>query len=425
MRFIDANLYVREIIVIAFILIFILSIITLFVVIRLCKKRSLVVTSAITVVLSFLTVFLTMRGSYLYKVNRQGFEPSLTILKLPIWLYVTMVLILFTLVIALLTLTVLWRKKNLSPLAIKESVDKLPAGFCFYEQSGLVKLINNEMNTLCIATTNKALLDGISFWQGISSGTAENCTFLKTKEEPIVRYPDGKIISFKQYTHIIDQKKVHEIVAFDITDEYLLTEQLAKKLEELKNLNKRLMEYGESITELTQEKELLAAKVRIHDDMGKILLATKRKLSSGLSQTDKKDLLNFWEAEIAGFKKVNQRKKKSNLQVIEDVASLIGVQIEFSGSYPEGGSTREKILITAMHECLTNTVAHANGKTMSVVVENKKNQFTIVITNDGEKPKDEIKERGGLSSLRTLVEQESGKMIVKSQPIFELMIELP
>lgn len=85
----------------------------------------------------------------------------------------------------------------------------------------------------------------------------------------------------------------------------------------------------------------------------------------------------------------------------------------------------EKILIAAMHECLTNTVSHANGKTMTVTVSEKNGKYTIEITNDGEKPKGEIIEGGGLSGLRLLVERENGTMIIHSAPQFELIIELP
>lgn len=85
----------------------------------------------------------------------------------------------------------------------------------------------------------------------------------------------------------------------------------------------------------------------------------------------------------------------------------------------------EKILIAAMHECLTNTVSHANGKTMTVTVSEKNGKYTIEITNDGEKPKGEIIEGGGLSGLRLLVERENGTMIIHSTPQFELIIELP
>ena len=425
MRFIDMPLYARQMLVVSFIFTLVLSVIGLFTAVRLCKKRRFIILSAVTVAGAFAAVFLTMRGSYRYRVGLSVFEPSLTVIKLPFWVHCALSAVLFVCAVSGLIYAVLWRKKHLSPVSIKESADTLSAGICFYEQSGLVRLINTEMNRLCVGATGRALLDGAGFWCGISQGKIEeNCISLKSGEEPIVEYPDGKIVSFKRYTHDIDGEIVYEIVAADITERYRLTKELEQKLEELKRINKRLVAYGESVTELTREKELLAAKIRIHDDMGKLLLATKRKLAEDLTEADKDQLLNFWQAEIAALGSTRKRAGKNNLQVITDVAKLVGVSVEFCGEPPKADTASEKILISAMHECLTNTVSHANGKTMTVVAENRNGACTIRITNDGEKPQGEIVEGGGLSGLRSLVERENGKMTVKSQPQFELIIEL-
>lgn len=425
MRFIDAPLYVREIIVIIFILTFVLSIIGLFTSTRLCKKRKFIIVSSILFALSFLSTFLIMRGSYLYRVGDVVFEPSFTILKLPLWLHCIVVTALLVCSVSSLIHSFLWNKQNLSPTSIKESADTLPAGICFYEQSGIVRLINTKMHQLCILTTGKALLDGVEFWQNISSGNVEGSTVIKKGEEPIIEYADGKVVSFKKYTHSVDEITFYEIVAVDITEQYYLTKQLQQKLDKLKKINKRLVEYGENVNELAHERELLATKIRIHDNMGKILLATKRKLAENLAESDKKELLNFWQAEILDLKNGNQQKKKNNLQVIEEAAELVGVHIELNGEVPIENTVNEKILITAVHECLTNTVSHANGKTMNVVIKAIEDDYVIEITNDGIPPKGKIIEGGGLSSLRLLVERENGKMMVYSQPNFKLVIVVP
>ena len=159
MRFIDAPFYVRQIIVVSFIFTFVLAIIGLFASVRLCKKRRYIVLPAVTFALSFLSVFLTMCGSSLYRVGKSVFEPSLTIISLPLWLHCVATVVLLALAVYGLVGAVLWNKKHISPVSIKESADSLPAGICFYEQSGLVRLINTEMNRLCVLATGKALLE--------------------------------------------------------------------------------------------------------------------------------------------------------------------------------------------------------------------------------------------------------------------------
>lgn len=425
MRFIDTPFYARQMIVVSFILTFVLAIIGLFASVRLCKRRHYLVLPAVTFALSFLSVFLTMCGSYLYRVGESVFEPSLTIISLPLWLHCVAAVVLLALAVYGLVGAVFWKKEHISPVSIKESADTLPAGICFYEQSGLVRLINTEMNRLCVVATGKALLDGAGFWRKISQGEIEeNCLPLQTGEKPIIEYEGGKVVSFKRYSHEIDGKTVYEIVAANVTERYRLTKELEQKQGELKVVNKRLVAYGDNVVFLTKEKELLAAKIRIHDDMGKLLLVTKRRLAESLDESGEKELLEFWQAEIAALKSTRPRVRKDNLQVITEAAKLAGVTVEFCGEQPKADTAYEKILIAAMHECLTNTVSHANGKMMTVTASDRNGKYTITITNDGEKPKGEITEGGGLSGLRSLVERERGKMVIHSAPRFELMIEL-
>lgn len=136
-------------------------------------------------------------------------------------------------------------------------------------------------------------------------------------------------------------------------------------------------------------------------------------------------MICFWQAEIAALKSTRPRTKKDNLQVIKDAAKIVGVIVEFCGKQPKADTVSEKILIDAMHECLMNTVSHANGKTMTVTVSAKNGKYTIKVTNDGEKPKGEIIEGGGFSGLRSLVERENGTMLIHSTTQFEFIIELP
>ena len=67
---------------------------------------------------------------------------------------------------------------------------------------------------------------------------------------------------------------------------------------------------------------------------------------------------------------------------------------------------------------------HANSKHLDIEGDLVDNNYVITITNDGKKPKDEIVEGGGLSALRTLVEQNNGKMQILSKPRFKLIIIL-
>lgn len=425
MRFIDTPLYWQHVMIILFIFALVLAIFDAIIAIKIRKKYWIISLSLFSFVLSFITILLTMRGSYLYRVNRPVFEPSFTIIKLPFIAFAILALVLLSIDIFLLIYTTKWRNKNLSLYSIKESFDTLPSGIVFYDEQGLVSLINKEMNKVSLLITGKTLLNGNTFWNNIMSNIIiDGAKILKIGEEPIIELENGKIISLKRNIHSISAKKIYEIIATDITSTYTLTKELEIKLDELEQVNKRLVSYGESISKLTREKEVLMAKIRIHDDMGKILLTTKHKLSNNMLLEEKEELFDFWKLEIDALKSNDKREKKNNLQVIKDAAKMVGVKIEYFGDKPKSNTIIEKILVNSMHECLTNTVMHANGKRMKVIVENNKGLWTIKITNDGKKPQKKIVEGGGLTNLRYLVEQEFGKMVINSNPYFELTIEI-
>ena len=81
--------------------------------------------------------------------------------------------------------------------------------------------------------------------------------------------------------------------------------------------------------------------------------------------------------------------------------------------------------MTASIECITNTVRHAKGNAVNVTLTEEGLFLKIAVTNNGEPPKTTIKEGGGFSSLRQLVEREGGTMTIKSRPCFLLEITLP
>ena len=66
----------------------------------------------------------------------------------------------------------------------------------------------------------------------------------------------------------------------------------------------------------------------------------------------------------------------------------------------------------------------AQGNRLMLVIAEKENHTDFVITNNGNPPKGEIAESGGLLSLRRSVEETGGTMTVQSQPVFSLTIKL-
>ena len=120
----------------------------------------------------------------------------------------------------------LWHKsrRQLSPVSIKESCDHLPGALCFA-------------------------------WE------------------------NGQTWSFARVRLGMSGKTVYQITGTNITEEARLQRELEKDNLRLKDINRRLRQYGQDVQEATREKEILRAKTRVHDQIGHALLQTRQFLS--------------------------------------------------------------------------------------------------------------------------------------------------
>ncbi len=319
------------------------------------------------------------------------------------------------------TALVFYQRHHLTAQSFQEAFDMVSTGVCFYDKNGIIRLVNKEMYSLAQLMNHDSSLDGKQFFLDIKKNGLQSNSI--DESHTIVKYPD-KVILYKNSTHTLNRNLFYEISANDITENYLLKSMLEKKNQELIKISQRLVEYGNKINETIHDEEVLQAKIKIHDQMGKLLLMTKRRLSTTINREEKKELIQIWENEISAFSTIKEEPKKSELEVFQSACKLVDVALKYEGTILPQGSKCEKLLIQAMHECLTNLVKHANGKMMFVKTSDEGYDYYIEITNDGFKPKTEIKEGGGLSSLRQTIEKEGGTMKVISQPEFKLEVWL-
>ncbi len=83
------------------------------------------------------------------------------------------------------------------------------------------------------------------------------------------------------------------------------------------------------------------------------------------------------------------------------------------------------IAVTAMHECMTNTLRHAGGDEVYVKAIRDKQGVILTITNNGSNKTERVTEKGGLKSLRIMVEKYGGTMQITATDGFMLKISLP
>ena len=424
MTFLTSPVVLQRFIQIIYAILIIAGIVNVFLSVMRKVKPIYVVLACITLALAFFSaLFLNWE---MYETSG-GFPYSLAarIVRLPLWILLTYTVLLATICVTGLVMLHFYGKTRLSAMSLKESLDSLSTGVCFAETSGLPRLVNVRMNELCMAATGKSLLNADSFWTALTDGNvAAGGTAVQTGDNPMVKFEDGRVFSFSRYERRIAEKTLYEIIAVDITKEYALSLDLQEKNAELSEFNRRMRLYGEKIDEYTAEKEALEAKIHIHDELGKLLLTTSKRLQEKPSAQEKRNLLKMWRGDLEAFGVFGKDRKHDSYRELMQAAKTIGVKIVFDGIRPTGKRAK-KIVVTAAVECMTNTASHAKGDEMYVTINECGASLELIIKNNGLPPAEEMKEGGGLSSLRALVEREGGTMIVKSRPEFELKIILP
>lgn len=311
-----------------------------------------------------------------------------------------------------------WSKQHLGKTSIKEGIDKLPTGLCFYYNNGRTILTNMIMNDICSSITGQPLINGKVFYDACCNGvTTEENVFIKTGNQPIIKLKNGTIKSFK-CSEI--EEGVYELIAIDVSSQYELGIKLENKNEELKNMNARLAEYGKHIERMTRDKEILTAKIRIHDELGHLLLFLKKNLQTNSNDSEKELMLSKWRKVTTLLANEHE---DINIEQLSSYAIALGIDLKINGKIPSEKHLQEVIYIAIM-ECLTNTYAHAKGELLLITIKEDNDNYKISCMNNGTIPTKPIKEGGGLSGLRNMIERINGTMKIEIEPQFVLTIIL-
>lgn len=320
-----------------------------------------------------------------------------------------------------------WRKTNITPMSIKQGADKLPTGLCCYDEDGRPKLVNYSMDRLCRSLTGEPLLNADEFWQKLTEGKVEpGNTVIRTGDVPMILLESGEVRSFTRTQIISGKKTVFELSAAEITEQYQLSSRLMEYNAELEQVKNRLVQYSENVADITREKEILSAKVRIHDRLGNALLAARRYIETGDEAVSRETLLKLWQRNISLLQReAEQPSESGTLDGLYEAAQIMGITVHVIGDLPKDDNRTMRFLMSGARECLTNAVHHAKAAKLNVCISAENDYNVIEYTNDGIPPEDEIIEGGGLSSLRKSVEAEGGIMQVSCLPQFVLTLKIP
>ena len=314
-----------------------------------------------------------------------------------------------------------WEEHHVSARAVKHALDALPTGLCYHWENGLPKLVNNTMDDLCRKLSGHAVQDGNDFWKMLSEGNfGSRGDLIRNGPEPMVRLSDGGVFQFSRRELVFEKFPLTEITATDITEEYNLGRELQAENEKVKQINMRLREFSEDVTDATIRQEILSAKIRIHDNLGNLLLTTRRYVQEG-DGIDRRSLLLMWRQILALLRRDNRIGASDMYRTVLVAAEDVGVGVWIRGDLPEI-PWQKRIVVTAINECITNTLRHAQGDELRIRIKETDEETTVIFTNNGRAPGDPVPETGGLGNLRRMAESQGVRMELSGTPVFCLTL---
>ena len=311
------------------------------------------------------------------------------------------------------------RKATVTQSAIKESIDHLDTGLCFFAENGRVLLVNHRMNQLCHTILGHDLQNAARMWDELCEGEVQpGITRLPADEQPSFLLEDGTVWTFSgENLH-----EIFQITAADTTQLHRLTDELKQKNTSLEALNRRLKQYDENVEAFARSRERLETKANIHNELGQTLLATRRYLLR--SEDDMPIPVDSWKRSIALLRQETEvDTQQASVQMLVQTANAFGISVQINGQIPVQASV-ERLFLEAAAEALTNAVRHAGAKTLYIRFSETNTHYQVCFQNDGTPPKDEITEGGGLSSLRRKVEHSGGTMNITGRPAYSLTLAL-
>lgn len=324
--------------------------------------------------------------------------------------------------------------------SIKESIDLLPDGVCFSTDRGMPILMNSRMRQLCTEFTGEGLMDTEKFWRDLRNGNVrKGIRPLKQREAAFID-TNGQVWDFRRSRLFYGGEKVTEISAVNITTQYHLHKELVERYERLNDVNSRLHHFSEEVEKVTREKEILAAKIKLHDEIGRSLLILRSYLTETpeksiqtetpekSAQTEKRDrsrLLPLWQYIVTSMQEGTiLKEREDSLLLLKKEAADFNVDIFLEGLLPANPSVRN-VIFAAVRECAGNTAKHARGDRLFITIHDTEENTEVFITNNGNAPGGSIHETGGLKNLRKMVEERGGSMQIKSSPVFVLHLCFP
>lgn len=316
------------------------------------------------------------------------------------------------------------RKPNRS--SIKEAMDTLPTGICYFSGSGMIKLCNRQMFQLYRMMTGRDLQNLTELQNTLAENDISPAVIRLPESAQLYLFPDGKVWKYHENMVVAGDDNTYTEARFtDVTELRKRQLELEGQVKRLKQMNRKIRMLSENAAMAAKEREILAAKTRLHAQMGENLTMLRQTFHMP-------DAVKRQEAAVKAMQRTVQFLKTeqdtdgadTGWEELLKLAADIGVEVRMEGVLPKKQEIREVFMI-AIRECLTNSVRHGEADQLWIVLSEENNSVVCKISNNGAIPETEVVLGGGLKNLQHHVENCNGSMMICTEPFFSLTVILP
>lgn len=387
----------------------------------------------ITVFLSISVLAITV--SYLKKTGLPLFALLAASITLPIieralnarypWVFIIALVLFLLRSVVICIRSIQSIRTTISALSVVQAIDTLNTGLLYSENNGRILLSNYKMQDLMISLTGKFYRNATAFFDYlVSPPTNSKFAQVELEGQMVCLLPDNTAWMFTKSDIIFHQKKYSHISASDVSEQWALTVELQQKHQVLKDGSNMLNQTIKNLHILCREKEIEHAKTRAHDVLGQrlsVMLRTiqnERDVNYDLLRSLSKGLLKELTTEE---RQINPDEQLKNIQAI---FKEIGVDINVEGEFPKHDGT-SGLFTDIIRESTTNAVRHGLATKVDIAIQQKDNEYHLIISNNGHTSTKTIAYGGGIQTIIRKVTTLGGKLEIKQHPTFKLSVIIP
>lgn len=397
----------------------ILSVSALVIVVLVSLNRKWNRQSIVSFILMLCTFALLILQEYCYKLEMNQIREEWN-LRLPVWLVIALLFFMSIFFVWSIILDIRSKKKSFSNSTVREAINNLPTGLCFSDTGGKVFLCNQSANEYAKKITGHIIYNTNDFWHEIchkknDDGENTNATIITIADNQVLQF-NSKLIGNGRDAFI-------QITIGEITAQYKLYLQLEENNRELIKQHQRARELTDTLIKNNHADEVLQQKIRIHNEFGQMILATRRTLKEGGEIDLYKQTAREWSDLATRMKHISKSKNQESSRLLDEILTIsrqIGCEVTFENNIPKEIADIP-LIRQALREAVINAVRHGGANRLRVSFKDN----VLTIKNNGVVPPEKIIPKGGLKNLSEGIFALGGSLSFTIEKEFGIVIALP